>query len=190
HHESPRMSLSPPAARSLRHTRRIVCEGFQRDDGLWDIEAVLIDTKAYRYREPERGVREAGEHVHEMHVRLTVDSTLIVRAVEVDMASRPYDACLGAPPAFQGLVGRSIGPGWRKAVLECAGGSAGCTHVREVLPQMATIAFQTILGWPDDDGSDKPARVTGDPKGFLNGCKAWAQDGPMVAKLYPHWRKA
>ena len=32
--------------------------------------------------------------------------------------------------------------------------------------------------------------VTGDPKGFLNGCKAWAQDGPMVATLYPHWYKA
>ena len=84
------MSLSAPVARTLRHTRRIVCEGFHRDDGLWDIEAVLIDTKAYRYREPERGLREIGDHVHEMHVRLTVDSTMIVRAVEIDMAFRPY----------------------------------------------------------------------------------------------------
>ena len=184
------MPLSAPVARSLRHTRRIVCEGFHRDDGLWDIEAVLIDTKAYRYREPERGLREVGDHVHEMHVRLTVDSTMIVRAVEIDMAFRPYGACLDAPPAFQGLVGKSIGPGWRKSVLACAGGSAGCTHVRELLLPMATVAFQTILGWPEDDGSEQPVRVTGDPKGFLNGCKAWAQDGPMVATLYPHWYKA
>ena len=41
------MPLTPPADRKPMHTRRIRCEGFSRADGLWDIEAHLIDTKPY-----------------------------------------------------------------------------------------------------------------------------------------------
>ena len=183
------MALSAPAPRRLLHTRRIVCDGFLREDGLWDIEARILDTKAYRYREPERGAREVGAPVHDMVVRLTIDAQMVVRGIEIEMAAHPYGACLGAPPAFQGLVGKSIGPGWRKTVQSCVGGVAGCTHVRELLFPMATVAFQTIQGWPADDGGDAPVRVTGDPKGFLNGCRAWASDGEMVTRLYPHWIK-
>lgn len=181
------MPLTTAAPRRLRHTRTIVCEGYQREDGLWDIEARLVDTKAYAYREPERGLRPVGEAVHDMWVRLTVGDDLIVRAVEVDMAAHPYAGCLGAPPAFQGLVGKSVGPGWRKTVQAQVGGALGCTHVRELLSPMATIAFQTVLGWPEDDGQEQPARVTGEPNGFLNGCKAWDQRGEMVRTMYPQW---
>lgn len=183
------MALSAPAPRRARHTRTIVCDGFQRDDGLWDIEARIIDTKAYRYREPERDLIESGGHVHNMAVRLTVDATYVVRAVEIEMAAHPYASCLGAPPAYQGLVGKSIGPGWRKTVQAHVGGVLGCTHVRELLFPMATVAFQTITGWPEDDGSGKAPLVADEPTAFLNGCKAWDQSGAMVAKLYPKWSK-
>ena len=183
------MALSVPATRRPKHTRTIVCDGYLRDDGMWDIEARIIDTKAYRYREPERGAIDIGAHVHNMAVRLTVDSQYIVRAIEIDMAAHPYASCLGAPPAYQGLVGKSISRGWRKIVQEQVGGALGCTHVRELLFPMATVAFQTITGWPEDDGTDKPPLISNDPSGFLNGCKAWDQAGPMVAKLYPQWSK-
>ena len=36
-------------------------EPFERDDGLWDIEAQIVDTKTYAYDEPFRGRREVGE---------------------------------------------------------------------------------------------------------------------------------
>ena len=39
------MPLPPPAPRDLKHTRTIVCQGYEREDGLWDIEARLTDTK-------------------------------------------------------------------------------------------------------------------------------------------------
>src|SRR6185503_19700597 len=50
--ESYVMSLSAPAPRRHLHTRSITCEGFARDDGLWDIEARIVDTKTYRVEEP------------------------------------------------------------------------------------------------------------------------------------------
>ena len=58
------MTLSAPAPRRPLHNRTIVCEGFQREDRLFDIEARIVDTKAYAYTEPMRGHREPGDPVH------------------------------------------------------------------------------------------------------------------------------
>jgi hypothetical protein len=41
------MPLSPPIGRQHLHTRRVVCQGFFRDDGLWDIEGRITDEKTY-----------------------------------------------------------------------------------------------------------------------------------------------
>ena len=182
------MSLSAPAPRRHKHTRTIVCEGFARDDGLWDIEARIVDTKTFRYKEPYRGLRESGQHVHDMQVRLTVSPDMVVRAVEVSMNETPYPLCLGAPPAYQGLVGKKIGLGWRRAVQEVVGGVRGCTHVRELLFPMATVAFQSMGGWKEGSDDEVPAH-TDDAEGprFLDGCRAWATDGEVVARLHPRF---
>jgi len=169
------------------HTRTIRCEGYRRDDGLWDIEARIVDTKTYAYEEPFRGRREIGEPVHHMAVRLTLDAQMVVRDIEVDMPSTPYAACLGAAPEFRSLIGRRVGPGWRAAVNETVGGTRGCTHVRELLFPMATVAFQAIRGWPGD-GPDAPAlpqMPAGERPVFIDGCYAWAADGEVVARLHP-----
>lgn len=180
------MTLPPPAPRRRLHTRSIVCEGFQRDDGLWDIEARMVDTKTYAYDEPIRGHRAVGEPVHDMAVRLTLDDAMVVRRVEVAMPSAPYGACPGAIPAYQSLIGRRVGPGWRAAVREAVGGTRGCTHVRELLLPMASVAFQTMTGFRDD--ADESASPSGDERPyFVDACRAWASDGEMVATLYPRF---
>ena len=76
------MNLPSAVPRTLKHTRRITCEGYLRDDGLWDIDARIVDTKAYRYTEPDRGSRGIGEPVHDMSVRLTIDDAMTVRDIE------------------------------------------------------------------------------------------------------------
>lgn len=185
------MSLSEPVARRPLHTRTIVCEGFQRDDGLFDIEARILDTKSYRYTEPYRGEREPGSSVHDMWVRLTLDETMVVRAIEVSMPATPYPTCQGARPQFQQLVGATVGGGWRKAVQEAVGSVRGCTHVRELLFPMATVAFQTIGGWrskSDDGPRVQPMQRAGRPY-FIDGCTAWAADGEVVARLYPEFAR-
>lgn len=185
------MSLSAAAPRRKFHTRTIVCDGYQRDDGLWDIEARIVDTKSYGYTEPVRGRREAGDPVHDMAVRLTLDPTLVVKAIEVEMPATPYDSCETAAPAYQALVGKQIGLGWRRAVNEAVGGTRGCTHVRELLFPMATVAFQTISGWSDDETGDEDGSAHSDTKKpyFLDGCKGWASDGEVVARFFPKYAK-
>ena len=123
------------------HTRTIHCEGFRRDDGLWDIEARIVDMKTFAYHEPIRGDRKAGDRVHDMIVRLTITDDLEVRDVQVAMPATPYPTCQQAMPAYQGLIGKRIGQGWRRAVLECVGGTKCCTHVRELLFPMATATY-------------------------------------------------
>jgi hypothetical protein len=205
-------SLTAPAPRRHLHTRTIACEGFLRDDGLWDIEARIIDTKTYAYSEVERGARPIGSHVHDMWVRLTLDTSMVVRNIETSMLSNPYEFCLSAQPAYKKLIGAKVGSGWRKAVNEAVGGDKGCTHVRELLFPMATVAFQTISGWREDstnantdtstatsrDGSTEgsmkadtqinspPLNAKGLPY-FVGGCKAWAADSPVTRREYPQF---
>jgi hypothetical protein len=185
------MNLPPPAPRRHRHTRTISCEGYQREDGLWDIEARIVDTKTFRYREPFRGLRELGDPVHDMAVRLTIDNDMVVREIEVAMLAVPYAPCTSVVPAFKGLIGRKIGAGWRRAVQECVGGVKGCTHVRELLLPAATVAFQTLGSWPEEGQSVQPPDpdFTSERPHFVDGCKAWAADGEVVAKLYPQFHR-
>ena len=72
------MPLTPHQPRKPIHTRAIECKGYQRDDGLWDIEAHLVDTKTYDFANRDRGDIKAGEPLHEMWLRLTLDLDLKV----------------------------------------------------------------------------------------------------------------
>ncbi len=83
------MPLSPAQPRRLLHTRQTRYEGFERDDGLFDIEASLLDTKTFAFEVAGERTWEAGEAVHRMFIRLTVDLQLTVQ----DM---------GLPPAAMG----------------------------------------------------------------------------------------
>ena len=183
------MTLPPPAPRHPLYKRSITCEGFKREDGLWDIEARVIDTKPFRVHEVFRGVREPGDHLHDIAVRVTIDKDMVVRAIETAMLDVPYVPCSAALPAFRELIGKKIGAGWRRAVQDCAGGVKGCTHLRELLFPVATVAFQSLGEWPEVGKLAAPADPSAEPPYFIDGCKAWAADGEVVAKLYPQFHR-
>ena len=74
--------------RELTHTRRVRYEGYKRADGLWDIEAHLTDIKNHDYH-LKTGVRRAGQPVHDMWVRVTIDRSFTV----VDARARRPTRC-------------------------------------------------------------------------------------------------
>src|ERR1700737_3461062 len=108
------MPLSTPAPREHPPTRQIECQGFQRTDGLWDIEAHMTDRKSYSFPSDERGEVTAGTPIHDM--------------------------CPAITPNFQRLVGLRIGPGFNARVREQLGGTEGCTHLVELMGPLATTA--------------------------------------------------
>ncbi|MCK6450308.1 MAG: DUF2889 domain-containing protein, partial [Alphaproteobacteria bacterium] len=105
------MPLSPAVPREPMHRREVECRGYRRADGLWDIEGHLVDTKTYAFDNAWRGRVEPGTPVHEMWIRLTLDTALNIKAVEAQTDFSPYEMCGGITPDFQKLVGLRIAPG-------------------------------------------------------------------------------
>lgn len=194
------MPLSPPQERELLHSREIVLRGYQRTDGLYDIEAQLTDTKSYGSSNRDRGYIDANEPIHGMWLRLTVDEHRIIIACEASSDYTPYAICPTAAPNFARLAGLQIKPGFLKEAAKRVGGTVGCTHLRELLQQMATTAYQTIdpararreaaaAGEVDKPGSDQlDMRITikmGGAPAILNTCVAYGTDSPVVQRRWP-----
>lgn len=182
------MPLSPPGPREHLHTRHITCEGFHRADGLWDIDAHLVDTKTYAFENRDRGVIPPGGPLHEMWLRLTVDDALVVREVEAVTDAGPFTVCPDITPAFKALAGLRIGPGWRAKVKELLGGVRGCTHLVELLTPVATVAFQTAWSKRGRDQAPRETAPAAERKpAHIDGCHALASTGPVVKRDFPKW---
>jgi len=183
------MPLPAPQARTHLHTRSVVYTGFHREDGLWDIEAQLSDTKTYALDRSERGHMPPGSPIHGMAIRVTVDDTLTIRHIATAMDHTPFDECQGGNDPMQQMVGVTLGPGWRQAIERALGGIRGCTHLRELLFNMATAAYQTIPGYRERlrRESGEPATQGDLPPYHLGKCLAWDFNGPVVARHYPRF---
>ncbi|MFO1081964.1 MAG: DUF2889 domain-containing protein [Reyranellaceae bacterium] len=190
------MPLSPPVGRQHLHTRRVTCQGFFRDDGLWDIEGRITDEKTYVHGNEWRGPLQPGDFVHDMSIRLTVDHKFTIVDVEAVTDSSPYPICGGIAPDFKKLIGLRIGGGFHRAVRERLGGVHGCTHIVELLGPVATTAFQTVsstkakqlnrafrerMGHEIRDEAGQPRRKPY----VIDTCHAWAADGPVVRRWAP-----
>jgi hypothetical protein len=180
------MPLSPPDARRQLHTRRITCQGFKRDDGLWDIEGRITDCKTYDFPNRDRGgVVAAGEAVHHMEVRLTIDDGRVIRAAEVTIDFAPFSVCAAIAPDFSGLVGMSLGAGFNKQLTAKFGGTRGCTHVVELMGPIATTAFQTMAGHSEQAAGRQEQEEQRPP--VIDRCHALAADGEVVARRWPQF---
>ena len=174
------MPLSPPVARDKVHTRRIELNGYSRPDGLFDIEARLTDTKTYGFTGDDRGWVAAGEPLHGMSMRMTVDEGLTIIAFEAATDYSPFSICPDIAPSYAKLAGIRVGPGFLRAVAERVGGVHGCTHLRELMQQMGTVAYQTLY-----PVLAKRKREAGARPALLNTCYAYRDDGPVVEKRWP-----
>ena len=194
------MPLSPPAPRRALHTRRIEMIGFERDDGLFDVEAHLVDTKSYPFINHDRGTIEPGVPLHGMLARMTLDRELQIVAFEAATDFAPYSICPQAAPNFARLAGLKIGRGFVKAANERIGGVHGCTHLREMLGQMGTVAFQTMYSIrmrreqaPNAETTAEQAPPHAPPEtppvrsrpANLGTCLAYAPSSPVVQRTWP-----
>ena len=167
--------------RELLHTRRVRYEGYKRADGLWDIEAHLTDIKNHDYH-LKTGVRRAGQPVHSMWLRLTIDRKFNVVDAAASSEAVPYPGgCETIAPAYRALVGLNLVRHFRLKASELLGGVRGCTHLTEMLAGMPTAAIQSFAGEmkeEQDDGS-KPFQ--------LDQCHALETSGETVRVWYPKW---
>lgn len=181
------MPLADPIKRKKLHDRQIHCEGFKRNDDLWDIEAHLIDSRTFdcSYDEEHRGgLIKAGEPVHDMYLRITIDIKFVIKEVQAISDATPFNVCPKATAAMQELKGLRISTGWIREVKRRIGPSISCTHLMDLLPSIAATAYQTLFAELEEkakiqDKRDKPA--------IIDTCLALAADGEVVSKRWPEF---
>jgi hypothetical protein len=180
------MPFPEPVERAHRHTRRIVCEGFERADGLFDIDAWLTDTKGVPLHMPLRGTLMPGEKQHHLGLRITVDETLEIKDVVAMMDVTPSDLCRTAEPNFKKLIGLNFNAGFNREARSVLKGTLGCTHLLDLLGPMATTAFQVV--WTKNHDAQKAANP-GKPPAVMNNCAGWAEDGELMYQGFPEFYK-
>jgi len=164
------------------HTRQITCKGFQRDDGLWDVDAQIKDIKTYPVDNSFRGQIQPGEPIHEMWIRLTVDTSMLVHDCIAVTDYSPYACCPDITPIFKRLIGKQIAHGWTRLVKELVAGTQGCTHLADLVPPATTTLFQTMAGI----AKGKTDKETSKPF-YIDGCHAWGSDGQQVLDFHPEY---
>jgi len=180
------MPLPPPATgRKKLHTRQIICEGFLRDDGLWDIDGWITDIKEEAYTNFDRGEIPPGTPLHGMGLRITIDDAyLIVDAVAVQDFT-PYTICPQITPAFKKLIGISLTKGFKNKVREALGGIQGCVHLVELLGPMGTAAMQTAAFKKNVALRAAGAEGATVKPPFFDTCHTWASGSSVVKREFP-----
>jgi hypothetical protein len=194
------MPLSQPAPREHLHTRTIHVLGYHREDGLFDIEGEIEDVRTHGINNRDRGWLKPGDPIHHMRLRITVDDKMLIHASEAVTEASPYHYCTGGAAFFSRLAGLTIKPGFLREVQARVGGGEGCTHLRELIQQMATVAFQTMWMKPAQPAKNVTAeeKAAADAKPFeppqgdnnnaprlLDSCYAYAADSPISRQRWP-----
>jgi hypothetical protein len=175
---------SPTAQRRLKHRRTLTVEVYAREDGLWEVDALLTDIKT-RDAQMVDGVRPAGTPIHELLLRLVVNSRLDVLQAGSVSYGVPYPGHCGAhDDAYAALAGLNLARGFRKAVQERLAGVRGCTHLTELAQILPSAVIQGLVGEVIDVRGDRP----GEGQPFqLDRCHALRTDGNVVRQHYPRW---
>ena len=175
----------PPQTRQQLHTRTITCEAFAHGDGLVDIEGTLLDIKHHQIVLPERGVVAPGEAVHEMKLVITIDRSFVIHDAKAMTQQSPYRICSTINDSYRQIIGLRIESGFTQKIKRMFRGVSGCSHLTELLPPMATTAFQVM--WSSRETySDKV--LEGDTVNRptpLGGCHALSQNGEVVKLYFP-----
>jgi hypothetical protein len=197
------MPLPPPASRQLRHQRAIRAVAYEREDGLWDIDACLTDHKP-RDVALAGGVRPNGLPIHELWLRITIDRRLNVVDAHASSDWVPYDGhCQSINPSYRALIGLNLLQNFRREAGRLLAGTAGCTHLTELCAVLPTAAIQAFAGEVWDSRTGRPGvapagsetgktvdgsqPVDDKPPFQLGRCHALRFDGEVVRQFYPRW---
>jgi len=176
------MSLpTPDTVREPVHARSIRVQSFMRADGLWDLEAELLDVKSHDFQ-TRAGTHRAGDPVHQMQLRVTIDEAYTIVAAQAAYDRAPYGICAAIAPRYADLVGLNLLRGFRHEVKARFGRTAGCTHLTELSWVLPTVAIQSRAGQRaamQEESDQRPFQ--------LDGCHALAVSGPVVKTQYPRW---
>ena len=171
------------------HRRDIAFRGCLRSDGLFEVGAHLVDSKPHDFTPPgDNRMVAANAPIHDLGVTLVFDGDMVVQAVRTFIRAYPYRPCPGGGDSLQALVGLKIGAGWNSEIRKRLPSCDTCTHMKELLAPLASVAYQTmtvrrmhLLNERDAEG--RPVKI--------DSCHAYGASRSLVERLWPeHHRPA
>ena len=184
------MTTTPPGSltRTLLHTREIICKGYLRSDGHFDIEGRLQDLTNEPTDLPFHRVPSGGA-IHDMHLVMTLDADMVIQNITATTAIGASQFCGEAAAVYSRLQGLKIAAGFKQKMKAIVGGAVGCTHLTELLERMASTAMQTLLSTYRAEASRKRASGTNPVVAVrpwvIGTCHAYREDGDAVKLLWP-----
>lgn len=124
-----------------------------------------------------------GTPLHDIRVRLAIDSDLLVHDAIAASDSTPYSLCQEAAATLAPLKGLRIGAGWNSRARLLLGGAASCTHIAEPMGPLATATIQGLIPLHRDT-RPVPVDAQGRPT-KIDSCYAYASHRVVVKFLWP-----
>ncbi|MGO4327841.1 DUF2889 domain-containing protein [Cupriavidus sp. 2TAF22] len=177
--------------RTAIHTRQVTCHGYERSDGMLEIEAELRDLSPTGTDLLFKQVPPGGA-IHHMRIVVTMDRALLIHDVKAVIETGPTEYCRAIESAYAGLIGLQIRGGFRQQARAIVGGVRGCTHLTELLGPLATTATQTTMAigrrerkgrWPGEGTGPMPKPV------LIGSCHTYHEDGEAAKLLWPVHRR-
>jgi hypothetical protein len=172
--------LPTPPSRQLLHNRNIQLACYEREDGLFDVEGHLVDTKPFDLVITGARRKNAGDPIHDMWLRFTFDETMTIVDADGVMDVPAHHSCVGAIPSYKALVGVRIGPGWVRESLKRINRSEGCTHMSEMFTEIGTTAMQAMFGRANRNARLGKTAKSPSSKSLENTCFGWRSDGEIA----------
>lgn len=170
------MPLPDSCPRREIHHRVLDMRAYERADGLYDVEGRVLDRKPYDFvRFSAKEPVPAGEPLHDIWVRLTLDRDYTVRAVAASSDSTPWVICRQAESTLAVLIGERVAQGWSALVKQRLRGAASCTHLMEMLIPLATTAYQAISVMQPREPELSPR---------IDTCYAYGKDRDVVQRIW------
>ena len=175
--------------RELVHTREIICKAYRRKDGLWEVEAKVCDEKAQEVPFRSRPPVPAGGIMHLLSLTLVIDNEYTIQDARATTSIAPWPDCGGTDASYRQLIGLRIGPGFMQKVRQQVGGHLGCTHLSDLIGELANTYIQAT--WPDRTA--RQWTLAADPRqwpdqstlSFIGKCHAWRAGSETLRNEYP-----
>lgn len=106
----------------------------------------MTDVKSHAMYHPVHGELPRDVPYQAFLVRLVVDDTLELHAIDAKITTAPSGECRQAEKAYAGLIGKRIDRGVMREARALVGGASGCTNLTELFGIAAVTAIQTVGG--------------------------------------------